>query len=1037
MTTPADSERQARRALADILGFDPSEPQFAALAAELRPGVVVAGAGSGKTAVMSARMLWLILTGQAAPGHLLGLTFTNKAAHELLTRTRDYLATARREHFLPESDEADDDPRIATYHSFAAGIITEHGLRIGIEPSSRLLADGARHQLAARIIATTDRDMSDVNWAPPEVVGRVLALDDAMAELGLDPGEVRDDARSLIAALDQVEHAGSLIQIGREMRDTAILRITLTGLVEDFRAAKRARGALDFADQVRLALQIVAEFPDVREQLRATHRVVLLDEYQDTSIAQRKLLQKVFADGHPVMAVGDPCQAIYEWRGASVVNIERFREHFPIIGVDGEQRPADRFPLLDNRRSGPVILELANIVSAPLRADRVDLDPLIPAPRTDPHPGHVRVGFLDTIEDEIEFVADQVVECGGSSGAWGGILVLARTADHLRRLDRALRERGAPTQLIGTASLLAEPVVREVWAYLEVIADATANASLVRILSGPRWRIGARDLAVLGAIAAELAGGPRKSPGSVADALVAAVSTRANDDHPSLLEAVFAVADGPSSADDGPGADLSTEAVERIGECARMLRDLRSHDNEAPVDLIGRVLAVTGLGAQSMVGREIEVAERGRALQEFIDLAARFDDLDGRVNLAAFLARLADAQAYDAAPTFEPVADPGAVRLMSVHKAKGLEAPHVFVAGLAAGKFPSTLRRPRWPKRPEVIPWRLRDDAPPHLSAWPDLAEGPHTNDTKQFTADANALEDEEERRLAYVAITRAQRTVTLTGYGWGTASGYRGPGEFLLEAREFCLGGGGEILVWADPPEDGATNPVLDHSRRDWRWPAQSDSAARQAAADVLAALDGESLNPDPAVEFTTSVRDLIAEERARRRPVEVTVPDRVSVSDLVRWQADPGEMEQRWARPMPTPPSGAAYRGALLHAWIEQHYRARSLLSLDDIPGAVDDGIDTAAWFTRAKESFLATEWAQRAPVAIEEPFVVMLDDREVRGRIDAVFNVEGRDVIVDWKTGAPGSADPGQLEIYRTAWAAITGQPREQITAEFVYL
>jgi DNA helicase-2/ATP-dependent DNA helicase PcrA len=1033
------SESAARRALRDILGFQPSEPQFDALSADLVPGVVVAGAGSGKTAVMSARMVWLVLTGQVTPGHLLGLTFTNKAAHELLGRTREYLAKARGLDELAGAELLDADPVIATYHSFASGIISEHGLRIGVEPQARLLTDGAREQLAARVIATTDRDMSAVTDNPQNLVAKLLKLDDAMSELGLTPDQIRDDASRLIESLIAIEHNSKLIEVGRQMLSTARYRMTLTDLVEDFRAAKHARNMLDFADQVRLARQIVDEFPEVAEHVRAAHRVVLLDEYQDTSIAQRLLLQEIFGNGHPVTAVGDPCQAIYEWRGASVVNIERFAQHFPVI-EGGVSRAADTFPLLDNRRSGPAILELANTLSVSLRADRPGLAPLVAAPRDDLHPGHVRVALVHTVADEIDFVADQIahfpdIQENQGTPAWGDVLVLARNAEHLRDLDRALRERKVPTQLIGTASLLDQPVVSEVRSYLEVIAEPTANAALVRILTGPRWRIGPRDLAFLGAAADERVRGPhREGRLAVADALIATVSDSDVDDQPSLLEIVLAITEGELHLE-----GLSADADARVIACGRILRELRAHAQEPPVDLIGRVLQLTGLGAQAMVGDPLHVAERGRALQEFINLAARFDDINGTrasVNLIAFLTRLADAEAYDASPTFEAISDSGAVRLMTVHKAKGLEAPHVFVTGLTRGKFPSSQTRDRWNMHPHVVPWRLRDDAPAPLASWPDLVSGPRMKDHDAFRADSHALEAEEERRLMYVAVTRAKRTVTLTGYGWGAAAKeYSGPGEFLEQARQFVLDSGGEVLVWTDPPAEGETNPLMRHSRWGWSWPPESPEAHRDAAEQVGAVMAAMT-EPDTA-SLSADVMVLIAEERRRRQRLEPRLPDRVSVSDLVRWQADPAGMAQRLARPMPQPPSSAAYRGAVLHAWIEQHFRSRRLLTLDDIPGAVDDGIDTDEWLAPLKRAFVDSEWAGRTPIAIEEAFVVMHEGREVRGRIDAVFHVAGRDVVVDWKTGTPGGADPAQLDLYRIAWAAITDQPIDAIDAQFVYL
>lgn len=1041
------TDQQVRRALEDILGFMPSEQQWAALSAPLEPASIVAGAGSGKTAVMSARMAWSVLSGYLPADQLLGLTFTNKAAAELLGRARALLGRARERGYLDglDTDTADADPMISTYHSFAAGLITEHGIRIGIEPHAQLLTDGARHQLAARVVAGTSADMSAVSVTPATVVQRLLALDSELSELGIDPALVRDDAQSLIDALLRVDESRGLISPGRDMLTTAELRLTLLDLVEEFRAAKQARQMLDFSDQIRWALALARQYPEVREQARQTYRLVLLDEYQDTSVAQRLLLQTLFADGHPVTAVGDPCQAIYEWRGASVVNIDRFPEHFPLADSHNSRESTRRYPLSDNRRSGPGILHLANDLSAPLRAAHTSIEPLVPAAEGK-GPGHVRVAFLNTYLDEVEWVADEIARFAdaptraGEVPRWGDVLVLARTGEHLHLLDRALRSRRIPTQLIGTASLLTQPVVAEIRSYLEVIDESTSNAALARILSGPRWRIGPRDLAIIGALAQRLvrdveARTDEQRP--LIERLQATVDRADPAESPSLFEACAAIVDATEEAADAL-VRLSPQAHSRLRSCVRQIRELRAHAMDPPVELISRVLGLTGLGAHILVGEADRVAERGRAVAEFMDLAGRFIDLDGRVGLAAFLARLDDAQAYDDAPTFEPVLDESAVRLMTVHKAKGLQAPHVFVTGLADGKFPSSRSRDRWPKHAHVVPWRLRDDAPLSLVDYPDRTEGPRTAAADEFKASSKRYEQEEERRLCYVAVTRAESSVTLSGYGWGSADKYRGPSEYLVEARTWCEAHGGEIVTWADPPAEGDTHP-LDGAR-----PGEADSWPRGTDIEDMARLAAHAVQQEimrareqEPVPLSEQALALLREERDRRRRPQPQLPRRTSVTEVIRWRADPQAAAQRLLRPMPEPPSQAAYRGQRLHAWIEEHYRARRLLDLDDIPGAMDADLDEQEWLRALQSAFMATPFAQLEPVALEEPFCLFLDGHEVRGRIDAVFHIDGRDVIVDWKTGRPGSADSEQLQLYRMAWAAITGQPLEAIDATFIYL
>ena len=609
MTSATDT----RRGIEDVLDHPLGDEQWAAVSAPLQPGAIVAGAGSGKTTVMAARVLWLVLEGYAEPDRILGLTFTTKAAAELLGRARRLLATADRLG-LPVGDSAADsstpaEPSISTYHAFAARLLVDHGVRLGLEPGTTVLADGARQALAAQVLRATALPLASLGSSPSTLLSAMLHFDDTLAELDLEPVAVLDDAIDFTAWLESID---SLQQIGRQMLDTARVRAALCGLVDEFRAAKMDRQVIDFADQVRLALRVVRTSPEVRTQLRAHYSVVLLDEYQDTSVAQRRLLQAVFADGHPVTAVGDPCQAIYEWRGASVDNIDHFPEHFPVV-TDAGSRPAQRYPLADNRRSAPRILDLANALAEPLRARHPGVEPLRAA-ATNRGSGVIRCALLPTYADEIEWVCDQIQALHAAQGTWTGITVLARKGETLVDVDRALRARDVPTQLVGVAGLLDVPAVAEVRAIMEVLDDPAANVALMRILTGARWRIGPRDLAALGTLtgAAQVRSEDDVdvAPGGVERGLREAVLGIDPCDRISLWEVIESVAD---SAEALP--TLSVLAVERLRRLVREMRWLRRHLDEAPVDLIGRILRATGLGVEMAVGPA--AVDNARAMAAF------------------------------------------------------------------------------------------------------------------------------------------------------------------------------------------------------------------------------------------------------------------------------------------------------------------------------------------------------------------------------------------------------------------------------------
>ena len=310
----------------------PTPEQVRVVEAPRRPLLVVAGAGSGKTETMSMRVLWLLANHpDLSPSSILGLTFTRKAAGELGERLRERIRLLSRE--MPQLRERlDEDPVALTYNSFAERIVSEHGMRIGLDPDFSMLSEAGAIDLMTQIVEAWPTDLDDT-LTPTGVVEQVLHLAGEIAEHGYTVGSAREALEEFGRELEQVGRGNSK---SRDAIDVNRRRIALLDPIEVYQQRKRDMGVLDFSDQLVLATRIVREAPAVRESLREEFRAVLLDEFQDTSVIQMDLLSILFAD-HAVTAVGDPNQAIYGWRGASASSLESFLDRFQ-TGAPEEDR---------------------------------------------------------------------------------------------------------------------------------------------------------------------------------------------------------------------------------------------------------------------------------------------------------------------------------------------------------------------------------------------------------------------------------------------------------------------------------------------------------------------------------------------------------------------------------------------------------------------------------------------------------------------------------------------------------------------------
>ncbi|MFB8397954.1 ATP-dependent helicase, partial [Streptomyces yangpuensis] len=816
--------------LKELLGIPFTPEQLACVTAPAAPQVVVAGAGSGKTTVMAARVVWLVGTGAVAPEQVLGLTFTNKAAGELSERVRGALARAGITD--PDPSPADaaavgGEPRISTYHAFAGQLLKDHGLRIGLEPSSRLLADATRFQLAAKVLRDAPGPYPSLTKSVPDLVGDLLALDAELSEHLVGPDALRAHDTELLDTLAGTRLTNEDL---RKVPEAVRGRLELLELVGRYRAAKRSRDLFDFSDQIALSAQLATTRPEVGALLREEFRVVLLDEYQDTSVAQRLLLSGLFGagTGHAVTAVGDPCQAIYGWRGASVANLDDFPEHFP--HADGT--PATRLSLSENRRSGGRLLDLANGLAAPLRDMHEGVEALRPAPGAE-GAGQVRVALLETHAQELDWLADSVAHLVRTGTEPREIAVLCRSAGDFAQIQAVLVDRDVPVEVVGLSGLLHLPEVADLVAVCEVLQDPGANASLVRLLIGPRWRIGARDLALLGRRARLLVGRAAPDGADPDERLAAAVEGVDPAEIVSLADALETFLDGGGQTpDDLP---FSAEARVRFAHLAQELRDLRRSLADPLMDVLHRVLSTTGLEVELSASPHALAARRRETLSNFMDVAAGFAALDGEATLLAFLAFLRTAAQYEKGLDHALPGGENTVKVLTAHKSKGLEWDVVVVPDLCAGAFPKEKPPEAWTSYAKVLPYALRGDAStlPADPAWTSAG-------LKSFKAALKHHKSVEELRLGYVTFTRPRSLLLASGHWWGpTQKKRRGPSQFLRALYEHCAAGFGEIEAWADAPEPTAENPALaGESAADHSWPLPLDPHSltlRRAAAALV----------------------------------------------------------------------------------------------------------------------------------------------------------------------------------------------------------
>lgn len=1027
--------------IADALGLPhPTQQQQAVIEAPCLPSIVIAGAGSGKTETMANRVVWLIVNGHVRASEVLGLTFTRKAAGELADRIRLRLDQLRRTTTLmaaPEYDQDDpfDTPTIATYNSFANGIFREHALLIGKEPDATILSEASAWHIARRLVVeSTDSRLIESDRSVETLTAAVLSLSRAMSENMVSSAEIT----ALVEEFNQLEELptgstrvpvlnATLAQAIHPVRSLPVL----TELADRFTAQKILKGSVEYSDQVAFAVQVCQRIPAVPPEYRQRFRVVLLDEYQDTSVLQTRLLSTLFANTH-VMAVGDPHQSIYGWRGASAANLARFSQDFT-----GNPAAAHTFSLSTSWRNPAVVLEAANALVEPLHQKSA-----VPVQRLQARPG-VQSGALDvffgeTINDEADacalWFAKNLATTRSSTAQHPSAALLCRSVKKIEVFTAAFAKHGVPYRVLGLGGLLEQPVIADLVATLRVMHDPTADAELIRVLAGAKWMIGTRDIAALGRLASWLTScdyHQNPLPSGVQKQLRASAVA---EESRSLIDALDFLLEVPENH---PSlADFSTVGRERLRQIGRDFSFLRTRSG---LDLPTLVLFVQQHLLLDIEGAAHEAHRVAQAfLEAFNEQVSSFVDSDPEAGLGPFLAWLAEAERRDKfAPRLEEP-EPGTVQILTVHGAKGLEWDFVAVPRMVDSEFPAKIRNKNaWLSFGE-LPFEFRADAAelPQLPWRLAKNQADFVSLLQKFSEDVTQHYAQEQRRLAYVALTRAKEALLLSGSFWFDQLKPRAPGLFLRELVDIGL-----IAADVLPREPEHSENPLAQSDTLIPWPRDPLGSRRERvvrAAEAVAEAD-----PQKRTRWSELIALLLAEQKELQLPIDdfSLIPGRIAASRFKDYVADPQAVLRQLRRPLPEKPYSQTRLGTCFHSWLEQRYSRSGVSEILDAQWGEHDHEDSD--FLTLQRTFEQSEWAGLAPVEVEVEIHLMLDDQVVVCKIDAVFFREGRYQVVDWKTGKPPRDDSDrelkqlQLALYRLAYAEWKNIDLSLIDAAFYFV
>jgi DNA helicase-2/ATP-dependent DNA helicase PcrA len=902
---------------------DLTEPQRDAVTHGEGPLLIVAGAGTGKTRVLTRRVAHLIAAGRARPQEILALTFTERAAAEMEERV-DLLTP------LGQSNVA-----ISTFHAFGDEIVREFALELGIGSELKVLSDAEQAIfLRAHLFDLPLRHYRPLG-DPTRHLRSLITLFSRARDEDVSPPEYRAYAvRQLELSRANPDDTG-LAELAEQQDE-------LADAYAAYEALKARAGVLDFADQISLALRIFREHPAAARRVRDRYRYVLVDEFQDTNHAQFELLEHLCVAHRNLTVVGDDDQSIFKWRGAALSNMVMFRERFPEARV---------VTLTQNFRSHQRILDPAYRLIRHNDPDRLEVQLGISKRIWSTRPEGRPAEFLPfgTVSDEADAIAERIAEGLAAGRVPGDFAILVRANRDAEPYMTALAHRGIPYRFSGSAGLYQRGEIKLLLAFLYAIARPSESQQLYLLAASPLYGFPNADLV------RALEGANRRTT--------------------TLREVLERIADGGDES-------ISAEGVDAARRVVADLHAFTALAGERPTgEVLYEFLKRSGTLEQLARAESSTAEEQAKNIAKFFTIVRSVGQTLAVDRVPFFVDAIALlVEAGDDPATADVDLSADAVSILTVHKAKGLEFDTVFVASCTKGRFPVSQRGD-----PLELPADLGKDRLP-----------------------LGDYHEQEERRLFYVAMTRAKNELYFTAardYGQVRP---RRPSPFVAEAL-------GPLVLPTLRPQ----TPV--------------SVIARFAPSDVA----GQALEPIPDHEIVTVSRQGLEDYW--------TCPLRFKFAHVLR---------------LPVPLHQTAMYGAALHRAVAGYYAKRlagqavsvaelkesfraawvaeGFLSAEHAAGRLEQGMKTLEAF------YLRAEGNGALPDFVERPFSFMVGMNRITGRFDAVESDGAeRATIVDWKSSDVRdqrvanmrARESDQLEVYALAFRRAFGRLPAGVALHFL--
>jgi DNA helicase-2/ATP-dependent DNA helicase PcrA len=899
-----------------------SERQRAAVLHGEGPLLIIAGAGTGKTTVLTRRIAHLISSKRVRPEEVLALTFTEKAAVEMAERVDQLIPYGYAETW------------IGTFHAFGDRILREWALEVGLGPEFRVLTRPEQiiflRERLWRLPLKRFRPLGD----PTRHLGALLGLVSRAKDEDVAPAAYKAWAEARLATAADDAH-----------RDTAERHVELAGFYEAYQRLLAEAGAVDFGDQIGRALALLRDRPAVLAALRARYRYVLVDEFQDTNRAQLEMVRLIAGPDRPnVTVVGDDDQAIYRWRGAAAGNLIAFRKLHP---------GAREVVLTDNHRSTQVILDAAGRLISynnPYRLEAMaGIDKRLRSQRG-PGPA-VRHVHFDTVSAEADGVAALVAERLRQGFRPRDVALLVRSNDDADPFLRALNVRAIPQRFTGSRGLYAREEVRLLVCFLRALANPDDSISLFYLAASEVYRVPERDLLRLNRYAAR--------------------KTRP------LMEVMRGL---PTNEElSGVGG----EARERV---ERLLAGLDAAAEDLPRRRTGEVLYrfLQSSGFLARLSREADAESEARVknVAKFFDAVKAYGEVAEHDRVPAFVAHLdLLREAGDDPAVAEADPDDDAVSVLTVHKAKGLEFPVVFLVSCVEQKFPVKRRSDPLELPPELVEEGL-GGVDSHLH---------------------------EERRLFYVGMTRAKEELVLTSADDYGTSRTRKLSRFVVEALDL-----------ASPAPAPRKSQALEALAR------------HQPAPELVPGVEGP-MGEDEVLHLSFRQIDdyetcPLKYKYVHRLRVPLLVHHRVVYGSAIHKAVQELFRARLQSRPFTEDDLVAAFRAA----WVSEGF-----LSREHEEQRLQAGENALRRFHREESA------NPLAPTGVEQEFSFTVDRTRIVGRYDLVVEREGRVTVLDFKTGdvddlgraQERARESLQLDIYALAHLKSAGRLPDWVELRFL--